>query len=305
MFEEGTTIYRFNGTSHNLSRKYLEEAVYELEKNTSSPYDVFDDTNNRLYLARISSNTFLVLDKDVPVNNSIVSQYIIEDTPVTPLNPFGLLFTLKTNTSTHYTLGDVLFTLKYDKQNVTGLSQLHMFKVDINAEACLTKPLLTPNQSYILVRYGPYINSAGVRTIPQEVVVPNGYSNRTLVPWTELAEHRGEISAYLADPSDALKAGLFTVKTPGVYLINGFVQFKSVSPNAVDGMEVNLRINKSSTTFLQTSKIANVKDGGVPFTFCQLITDSDINSADTSILKASGEAYFQINVGYSGGGYAS
>ena len=180
-----------------------------------------------------------------------------------------------------------------------------MFKVDINASFCLSKPLLTPNQSHVFVRYGQYLNSSGVLTSPQAATATNGYNNKILVPWTEILEQRGDITAYITDPRDALKAGLITVTTPGVYMISGFLQFKAVTGNAVDGMEVNLRYNKNAVSFEQSAKIANVKDGGVPFTFVKLVQEEDINFADAATQKVLGEAYFQINVSYSGGGYSS
>jgi hypothetical protein len=123
------------------------------------------------------------------------------------------------------------------------------------------------------------------------------------MPWTEVVSKRGTISAYITDPipdADALKTGLITIKTPGVYLINGMIQFTGVT-SQIQGMEVGLRVNKHAGDVQHNCKVGPLQDGGVPFTFCIFISEYDINSSDTSILKAQGEAYLQINVGYEKG----
>ena len=159
--------------------------------------------------------------------------------------------------------------------------------------------------SYLFVPYGQDLNSSNVLTTPQAATATNGYNNKKVVPWTEILELRGDITAYITDPRDALKAGLITATTPGILTISGFLQLKAVTGSAVDGMEVNLRYNKNAATFEQSAEIAHVKDGGVACKFCKLVQEEDINSVDAAALKAQGEAYFQINVSYSGGGYAS
>ena len=124
-----------------------------------------------------------------------------------------------------------------------------------------------------------------------------------LVVWSEIVKQRGDIKAFITEPvpvADALNAGLITVKSPGVYLINGMVQFKDVTAE-IAGMEVNLRVNKNATNYQHACKIGPLKDGGVPFTFCVYISEFDINASDSSIQKAQGEAYFQINVAYDKG----
>jgi hypothetical protein len=70
---------------------------------------------------------------------------------------------------------------------------------------------------------------------------------------------------------------------------------------AIKGMEVALRVNKNLTDYQHACKVGPLQDGGVPFTFCFFISELDINSKDTAIGKAQGEAYLQINVGYDRG----
>jgi len=67
-------------------------------------------------------------------------------------------------------------------------------------------------------------------------------------------------------------------------------------------MEIGLRVNKNAIDVQHTSKIGPLQDGGVPFTFCIFISEFDINSSNSAIQKAQGEAYLQINVGYDKGG---
>jgi len=48
-------------------------------------------------------------------------------------------------------------------------------------------------------------------------------------------------------------------------------------------------------------KCGPTKDGGVPFTFMKMVTEEEINAADTATNKLQGEAYFQIQTAYAGG----
>ena len=78
------------------------------------------------------------------------------------------------------------------------------------------------------------------------------------------------------------------------------VQFDSVTA-PIQGMEVALRVNKNQADYQHACKVGPLQDGGVPFTCCIFISELDINSANTSIAKAQGQAYLQINVGYAKG----
>ena len=298
-----TVIYRRKGNQQNISKEYLQEVLYKITNDTTNEYDVYDDTTFQLFFILISPNKFLIVDKDVAVNVRIVNDYIVREAPTTAANPFGLTFTLKTNTATVRNLSEVLFAFAYDRGNVTNISQLFMFITPINAEAVFTTPLFLSAQPHIFCRYGPYRNAAGVITQPTDRFVNHGYANKGLMPWTEIVSKRGDISAYITDPipaADDLRAGLITVKSPGVYLINGMIQFTAVTAE-IRGMEVGLRINKNPTDVQHTCKVGPLQDGGVPFTFCIYISEIDINSSKSSILKAQGEAYLQINVGYDRG----
>ena len=135
-----TVIYRRSGKQQNISKEYLQEVLYNITKDTTNQYDVYDDTTNRLYFILISDNQFLIMDKEVPINNTIVTNYIIKDSPVTNADPFGLQFTLKSNPATVRNLSEVLFALAYDRGSVNLLSQLYMYKTPINAEAVFTTP---------------------------------------------------------------------------------------------------------------------------------------------------------------------
>ena len=295
-----TIIYRRSGNQQNIAKEYL---FYNITKDTTNQYDVFDDTSLGLYFILISPNKFLIMDKDVAINFRITNDYIIRETPTTAANPFGLTFTLKTNTTTVRNLSDVLFAFAYDRGSVTNLSQLFMFIAEINAEAVFTTPLFLSAQPHIFCRYGPYKNAAGVITQPSDRFINSGYALKGLMPWSEIVSKRGDITAYITDPipaADALKVGLITVKSPGVYLINGMIQFAAVTA-PIQGMEIGLRINKNPTDVQHTCKVGPLQDGGVPFTFCIFISEFDINASDSTIAKAQGEAYLQINVGYEKG----
>jgi hypothetical protein len=154
-----------------------------------------------------------------------------------------------------------------------------MFKSPINAEAVFTTPLFLAARPHIFVRYGPWRNTAGATLTPADRFVNRGYANKGLLPWTEIVSKRGNIQAYLSlidsgssypnpDPN-AFNHGLITVKTPGVYLINGIVQFDSVT-SPIQGMEVALRVNKNQADYQHACKVGSLQDGGVPFTFLLL-----------------------------------
>jgi hypothetical protein len=106
-------------------------------------------------LILIAENLFLIIDRNVPTNEKIVADYIIKDRAVSGTDPFGLSFTLKSNTATVRNLADVLFAYAYDRGSITNISQLFMFKSPINAEAVFTTPLFLAAQPHIFVRDGP------------------------------------------------------------------------------------------------------------------------------------------------------
>ena len=57
-----TVIYRRSGKQQNISKEYLQEVLYNITKDTTNQYDVYDDTTNRLYFILISDNVFLIMD---------------------------------------------------------------------------------------------------------------------------------------------------------------------------------------------------------------------------------------------------
>ena len=244
-----TVIYRRRGNQQNISKEYLQEMLYNITKDTTNQYDVYDDTKFRLYFVLISPNKFLIMDKDVEINVLIVRDYSIKEAAVTNSNPFGLTFTLKTDTTVVRNLSDVLFAFAYDRGSVTNISQLFMFATEINAEAVFTTPLFLSAQPHIFCRYGPYTNASGAYTYPADWFINSGYANKGLMPWTQIVEKRGDINAYITDPipaADDLKVGLITVKSPGVYLLNGMIQLASVT-SPIQGMEVGLRVSRTPT----------------------------------------------------------
>ena len=298
-----TVIYRRKGNQQNISKEYLQEVLCKITNDTTNQYDEYDDIDFSLFFILISPNKFLIMDKDVAINVRIVTDYIIRETAVTPANTVGLTFTSKANSATIRNLSEVLIAYAYDRGNVTNISELFMFITEINAEAVFTTPLFLSAQPHIFCRYGPYRNAAGVITQPADRFINSGYALKGLMPWSEIVSKRGDITAYITDPipaADALKVGLITVKSPGVYLINGMIQFAAVTA-PIQGMEIGLRVNKNPTDVQHTCKVGPLQDGGVPFTFCIFISEFDINASDSTIAKAQGEAYLQINVGYEKG----
>jgi hypothetical protein len=149
-----TIIYRRRGNQQNISKEYLQEMLYNITKDTTNQYDVYDDSDSSLYFILISPNKFLIVDKDVEINVRIVRDYIVKEANVTTANPFGLTFTLKTDTTVVRTLSDVLFAFAYDRGSVTNISELFMFITEINAEAVFTTPLFLSAQPHLFCRYG-------------------------------------------------------------------------------------------------------------------------------------------------------
>ena len=94
--------------------------------------------------------------------------------------------------------------------------------------------------------------------------------------------------------------GLVAIRSPGDSLINGMIQFTAVTA-PIRAMEIGLRVNKNPVDVQHASKVGPLQDGGVSFTFCVFISEFDINTSDSTIAKAQGEAYLQLNVGYDKG----
>jgi hypothetical protein len=283
-----TIVYRADGTQTTISKGYLQEVLAKITKDTTNEYDVYEDKSKGFFFILIANNIFLLVDRSTDINRKLINDYVIREALVTANNPQGVSFTLKSTWSspskTVRTLSEALFAAAYDRGSVTTLSDLFMYKVPIDAEAAFTTPLFLSAQPHIFVRYGPYraTPAAPTLTAPAEARSANGFSNRILVPWTEIMTKRGNIDAYLSRASpDPLKASLITVKVPGVYIINGFVQYTAVNPE-IEGQEVNLRYNKASgiNDIDMSAKCGPVRNGGVPFSFMKLVTEEDINSSN-------------------------
>jgi len=67
-----TIIYRRRGNQQNISKEYLQEMLYNITKDTTNEYDVYDDSDSSLYFILISPNKFLIVDKDVEINVRMV-----------------------------------------------------------------------------------------------------------------------------------------------------------------------------------------------------------------------------------------
>ena len=129
----------------------------------------------------------------------------------------------------------------------------------------------------------------------------SGYDQTSYVPWTSVVSRRGDITAFTNWPLTSAmtnQRGQIYVKSPGVYLINGFVQFKNVTAE-IAGMNVFATVNRGVMT--NASNIDPVKDGGVPFTFCLFVSELDINSEDTAIGKTKGTAALSVAASYDKG----
>ena len=262
-----TTIYRYSGKQESVSKVYMQEMLHDIISDTTNEWDVKYDTDRQLYFILIDNNRFLIVDADVPINKTIIDKYGVKESPETSVDPFGLTFTLKSNTTTKRNLSEILYAEAYDRGSISSLSQRFMFKTDINAEAVFTTPLFLAAQPHIFVRYGPYkaTPTATTLTVPADRTLVHGFANKELVPWTEMLSKRGQIEAYITDPvpsADALKAGTITVKTPGVYLINGFVMLEGVTSLIRDGSQNQQA--KPSTTSCQSWSYSR----GVRCVFC-------------------------------------
>jgi hypothetical protein len=288
--------------------------LYKIQSDTSNIYDVYLDPEENLWYAVIADNTFLILDNDFAINKDILNLFSIKLTSKTLANPFGLSFTLKTDTTVVLILTDVLFRLRYNAQVVTDISQLFMFVRTIDAEAVFTTPLYLLAQPQIVLNFGPYITSAAT------VVNPTSYNlagdgSPSLIPWSKIVSQRGNpndlqvvLSSQTETPPDSglqgLDRGRITMKRPGVYMINGYIQLSGVS-SPDNYQEIRLLLNKggglgdqSGNNFYQSCKLSGVKDGGLPFTFLVNITEEMINEVFTG--KVKGEAYIQLNMYRSG-----
>ena len=107
-----TIIYRANGQQESVSKVYMQEVLHDIISDTTNQYDVYDDTTRGLWFILIAENLFLIIDKNVPINEKIVADYTIKDRAASGTDPFGLRFTLKSNTATVRNLADVLFGVR-------------------------------------------------------------------------------------------------------------------------------------------------------------------------------------------------
>jgi len=250
-------IYRVDGRQEEMTEASLQDALYQITSDMTNKHNVYLDTERQLYFITIATNRMLVVEGRVPINRTIIDLYAITESPVTRADPFGLTFTLKADTTKVYNLFDVLAIQRYTKSSVRKLSDLFMYKLSINAEAVFTTPLYLLAQPSISLHFGPYrLPGATTNTNPTiySVGQSSDYSAKTLVPWSRIVTQRGDpndIQAVLNqpnDPTDPYNRGLISVRRPGVYLITGFLQLKSVTSQQ-DGMEVNIRVNKDPNTY--------------------------------------------------------
>jgi len=246
-------------------------------------------------LVLIALNKFLVADANVDVTKTLIDKYKNKESATLSSDAYGLSLTLKTDAATTYTFDRAIAMEQYSSSVVRRLSDLFMYKVDINAEAVFTTPVYFPGQPQLVMNYGRY-------ALPTELFVMN--NTKTLVPWSNIISQKGDINDIKVvlnkphDPTDGYTRGLITVRRPGIYMVTGFIQLNNVT-SQLDSMEVSLLINKNSgNNFFQASKIGPIKDGGVPFCFVALITEELINAVSTAAatLKPQGEAYIQLNV---------
>lgn len=249
-----TIIYRYNGGRRSISKVYMREVLHKILSDTTNEFDVYLDEKLELYFVYIAKNKFLIIDATVPINKRIVGDYIIRDRTKSSTDPFGLSFTLKSNRATVRNLADVLFAYAYDRGSVTSIDQLFMFKSEINADAVFTTPLILEAQPQILLNFGPYVHTDGTVQTPTTYTVPND-GTKNLVPWSNIVNQRGSFDdfnvvlsrATEVPPGSGLNAlqdrGRISVKRPGVYMINGFIQLSGVSETD-DWQEVSLLVNK-------------------------------------------------------------
>jgi len=181
-----------------LTKPYLQEILYNITNDTKNTFDVYDDKVLGFFFILISNNVFLVVDNSTAINIKIVNEYSLKKIPVTANNPQGVSFTLKTNTATVRNLSEVLFAAAYDRGSVSKLSDLFMYKVNIDAEAVFTTPLYLTAQPHIFVRYGPFKNAAGNEILPADRLVNSGFVNKVFMPWTEVVSKRGAIDVNLS-----------------------------------------------------------------------------------------------------------
>jgi len=174
--------------------------------------------------------------------------------------------------------------------------------LNVDAEAAFTTPLFLSAQPRIFVKYSRWKNSTNSEEWVYPVIVgtDSGYTNKATLAWTDVVTSRGNITAVTNRTATAkTDDGRITVKVPGVYLIQGMVQYKNVTA-PIEGQEVCLRFNNASADKYELAcKNGPVKDGGVAFSFMKMVTEEDINSVTSS--KPQGETHIQITTAYDKG----
>jgi len=144
-------------------------------------------TTKKLYFVFIGMNRFLVADANVGFNAMLISKYRIQDAPTSAADVYGLSLALKTDLPTvSYTFSQVLEMEQYTSSVVKLLSDLFMYKIDINAEAVFTTPVYFPGQPQVVLSYGKYrlpVNTEVTPTLIEVFSTTNGLGGHQLVPW--------------------------------------------------------------------------------------------------------------------------
>ena len=84
------------------------------------------------------------------------------------------------------------------------------------------------------------------------------------------------------------------MKHPGVYLINGFVQFRAVTAR-LNGMLEQSMVNRTPANEARHAvKIGPVKDGGVPFTLCAFVSELNITAENLAVKQHKGSALLGV-----------
>jgi len=151
------TVYKVNGSPVHITKTYLQEVLAKITKDTTNKYDVYEDTTNGFFCILVANNVMLLADNSIDINKTLVDKYVIREAGVTPSNPQGVTFTLKTTWGTAApnvkTLSEVITAESYNKGFISKLSDIFMYKLDIDAQAAFTTPLFLSAQPRIFVKY--------------------------------------------------------------------------------------------------------------------------------------------------------
>ena len=125
-------------------------------------------------------NKFLVADANVDIAKRLIDKYKIKESATPSSDAYGVSLTLKTDATTTYTFDRAIAMEQYSSTVVRRLSDLFMYKVDINAEAVFTTPVYFSGQPQLVMNYGKYYSPTGVQETPTEIFVI--LTSKTLVP---------------------------------------------------------------------------------------------------------------------------